>query len=159
MDYRLIAEKGEHALIQRGSKMQEYAVVNGLDKDKGEWDYTCSYYGFGKYSKLTEEEALFKALDDFRSRTDSDYIIHERLLEIATLLKDALVEDGADEAYEYMCETMELSEKEAEVLGLDMDEYRRKAGYDEEYIRSSTSGDYGPSHPWDAPGMSRKDFI
>ncbi len=126
MDYRLIVEKGEYALIQRGSKMQEYAVVNGLEKDNGEWNYTCSYYGFGKYSKLSEEEALYKALDDFRSRTDRDHVSHERLLEIATLLKDGLVEDGVDEAYEYMCGTVELSEKEAEALGLDMDEYRRK---------------------------------
>ena len=33
--------------------------------------------------------------------------------------------------------------------------------YDEEdrYIRSSTYRDYGPSNPWDAPGMSAKDFI
>ena len=129
MDYKLIAEKDEYALIQRGSRMQEYAVVNGLDRDKGEWNYTCSYYGFGKYSKLLEEEALFKALDDFRARTDRDYISHERLLEVATLLKDGLVEDGTGEAYVYMCDTVELSENEAETLGLDMeeyDEYRRK---------------------------------
>ncbi|RKI37930.1 hypothetical protein D7V86_21650 [bacterium D16-51] len=125
IDYRLIAEKDEYALIQRGSRMQEYAVVNGLDQDKGEWNYTCSYYGFGKYLKLSEEEALFKALDDFRSRTDKDYISHERLLEIATLLKDGLLEDDADEAYEYMCDTVELSEEEAEVLGIDMDKYRK----------------------------------
>lgn len=126
MDYRMVAERGEYALIQRGSKMQQYAVVNGLDKDKGEWNYTCSYYEFGKYSKLPEEEALSKALDDFRSRTDGDYVSYERLLEIATLLKDGLLEDGADEAYEYMCGTMGLSGKEAEALGLDMDEYGRK---------------------------------
>ena len=126
MDYRLIAKKGEYALIQRGSRMQEYAVVNGLDQDKGEWNYTCSYYGFGKYSKLSEEEALFKALDDFRSRTDRDYVSHERLLEISTLLKDGLLEDDADEAYEYMHSTVELSENEAKVLRLDMDKYRRK---------------------------------
>lgn len=31
MDYRLIAEKGEHALKQRGSKMQQYAVVSVKD--------------------------------------------------------------------------------------------------------------------------------
>ena len=30
---------------------------------------------------------------------------------------------------------------------------------DEEYIPSSTRRDYGPSNPWDAPGMSVKDFI
>ena len=33
-------------------------------------------------------------------------------------------------------------------------------GYDtEEYIPSSTNGDYSPSNPWNAPGMSVKDFI
>lgn len=31
-------------------------------------------------------------------------------------------------------------------------------GY-EGYIRSSTNGDYSPSNPWDAPGMSISDFI
>lgn len=29
----------------------------------------------------------------------------------------------------------------------------------EKYISSSTAGDYSPSKPWDAPGMSIKDFI
>ena len=46
-------------------------------------------------------------------------------MEIATLLKDGLLEDDADEAYEYMHSTVELSENEAEVLGLDMDKYRK----------------------------------
>ncbi len=31
--------------------------------------------------------------------------------------------------------------------------------YEDEYIPSSTAGDYGPSNPWDAPGMSISDFI
>lgn len=32
--------------------------------------------------------------------------------------------------------------------------------YDEEdYVPSSTNGDYSPSNPWDAPGMSISDFI
>ena len=30
---------------------------------------------------------------------------------------------------------------------------------DDDYIPSSTNGDYSPSNPWDAPGMSIKDFI
>lgn len=28
-----------------------------------------------------------------------------------------------------------------------------------DYIPSSTNGDYGPSNPWDAPGMSVSDFL
>jgi hypothetical protein len=35
-----------------------------------------------------------------------------------------------------------------------------EASYDvEERYTSCTAGDYGPSHPWDAPGMSISDFI
>lgn len=30
---------------------------------------------------------------------------------------------------------------------------------EEQDTRSSTTGDYSPSNPWDAPGMSPKDFI
>ena len=30
---------------------------------------------------------------------------------------------------------------------------------EKEYTPSATNGDYSPSNPWDAPGMSIKDFI
>ena len=30
---------------------------------------------------------------------------------------------------------------------------------DDDYCPSSSSRDYGPSNPWDAPGMSISDFI
>ena len=30
---------------------------------------------------------------------------------------------------------------------------------DEDYTPSATAGDYSPSNPWDAPGMSISDFI
>lgn len=43
----------------------------------------------------------------------------------------------------------EYSEEEIERLE---DEY-------DEYIPSVTKGDYSPSNPWDAPGMSIHDFI
>ena len=29
----------------------------------------------------------------------------------------------------------------------------------DEYCPSATNGDYSPSNPWDAPGMSIRDFI
>ena len=31
--------------------------------------------------------------------------------------------------------------------------------WDEPASRSVTGGDYGPGNPWDAPGMSARDFI
>ena len=30
---------------------------------------------------------------------------------------------------------------------------------DDDYCPSATAGDYSPSNPWDAPGMSIRDFI
>ena len=46
-------------------------------------------------------------------------------------------------------------------LGVDEDSYDEDEEMfdDKEYIPSSTRRDYGPSNPWDAPGMSVKDFI
>ena len=38
--------------------------------------------------------------------------------------------------------------------------YRNELNIDHgEYVRSAAAGDYGPSNPWDAPGMSVRDFI
>lgn len=34
-----------------------------------------------------------------------------------------------------------------------------RRGQEERYVRRSTAGDYSPSCPWDAPGMSISDFI
>lgn len=39
------------------------------------------------------------------------------------------------------------------------DEWEESDWDDEDYIPSATRGDYSPSNPWDAPGMSIKDFI
>ncbi len=44
---------------------------------------------------------------------------------------------------------MECDAREVE-RDFDDDKYR---------IKSSTAGDYSPGNPWDAPGMSVKDFI
>ena len=52
----------------------------------------------------------------------------------------------------------EYSEDCRVYCGLGVDE---ACDFDEEdlYIRSSTCGDYGPSNPAGAPGMSWKDFV
>ena len=52
-------------------------------------------------------------------------------------------------------------------LGVDEDPYPDEEDYDpycdpeyyDDYCPSSTNGDYSPSNPWDAPGMSVRDFI
>ena len=124
MKYTLIEEKGRYALILRGEGMTQYAVVSGLDKESGSWDWTCCYYDFGKFSELTRAEALFKALDGYLMQTCEEHIPWARMSEIATLLKDGLIEDDEEEAYQYMADVVELSDTEAEYLGLDMERYR-----------------------------------
>ncbi len=56
-------------------------------------------------------------------------------------------------------EELEKLEKEydAWMMEFESDEYAFENDYD--YVPSSTNGDYSPSNPWDAPGMSIYDFI
>ena len=159
MKYTLIEEKGQYALILRGESMTQYAVVSGLDKETGSWDWTCCYYDFGKFSELTKAEALFKALDYYMMRTNEKHISWARMSEIATVLKDGLIEDDEEEAYHYMADVAELSDAEAEYFGLDMEQYRAAVDKDSNSPPSSTGRDYSPANPWDAPGMSPSDFM
>ena len=161
MKYTLIEENRQYALILRGESMTQYAVVRGLNKETGSWDRTCCYYDFGKFSELTRAEALFKALDYYLTQTNEKHIPWTRISEIATLLKDGLIEDGEEEAYRYMADAAELSDTEAEYFGLDMERYRDVTDEDADNhtAPSSTGGDFSPANPWDAPGMSASDLI
>ena len=161
MKYTLIEEQGSYALILRGESMTQYAVVRGLDKKTRSWDWTCCYYDFSEFSGLTKAEALFRALDYYLMRTNEKHISWARMSEIATVLKDGLIEDGEEEAYRYMADVAELSDTEAEYFGLEIKQYRKATGEDADNptAPSSTDGDYSPSNPWDAPGMSVSDFI
>lgn len=60
-------------------------------------------------------------------------------------------DDGVDETYLYF----EGRLYQAPYL----DDSENTIEEDENYIRSSTNGDYSPSAPWGAPGMSVSDFI
>lgn len=64
------------------------------------------------------------------------------------------------DSYGEPCKAFEMAD------GDDYEVYAEEcAGYEEEtyedrhYIRSSSAGDYRPSCPWNAPGMSISDFI
>ena len=46
-----------------------------------------------------------------------------------------------------------MTDSEKEFFGIETE------SEDDEYIPSSENGDYSPSCPWDAPGMSIRDFI
>ena len=119
MKYEVICEKGDYALILRGSRMEEYAVVNGLNKERGDWGWTCCYYNFSEFAPIDKAEALFLALDYFRMRTETDYIPRCRLEELATKFKDGLIEDDKESAIEYFDEVCEMTESEKEFFGIE----------------------------------------
>ena len=126
MKYTLIDKNGPYALILRGERMTQYAVVYGLNKETGSWSWTCSYYDFSEFSTLTKAEALFEALDYYLMRTNEVHISWTRMSEIATLLKDGLIEDGEEEAYRYLADVVGLSDTEAGYFGLDMEQYKKE---------------------------------
>lgn len=129
MQYKIILEDGAYALILRGKTMQQYAVVNGLDKATGEWAYTCKYYGFGPGYEQSEPLALSRALDCFLQKTDSNYISRLRLEELVTKLKDGLMEDDEETAVIYLKGTCKMSPRELLWCGiLDSDSEASKKG-------------------------------
>lgn len=77
------------------------------------------------------------------------------LINLAKALRDAEVEGTlSDLAYQI--------EYEFDIDGIrsEDEEWEDEEIFDEhEYVPCSSRGDYGPSNPWDAPGMSVKDFI
>ena len=119
MQYEVLFEKGNYALIKRGTYMQQYAVVNGLNKERGDWAYTVEYTDFGKFSKITEIKALEYMIELFRYKTEENYIPRWRLEELATLFKDGLVEDDEESAMEYFDEVCEMTESEKEFFGIE----------------------------------------
>ena len=121
MQYEVIMEKKEYALILRGNKMKEYAVVNGLNKETDSWAWTAAYWAYEYDEMLLDNQAsaLASAVDYFRMRTEDNYIPRARLEELATLFKDGLIEDDKYEAMIYFDETCEMEDYEKEFFGIE----------------------------------------
>ena len=122
MKYEVLFEKGRYALILRGEKMCEYAVVKDLDNANREWGYTVSYCGFDPLWKNSQAEALSECLDTFRNLTEKDYISRDRLIELATRFKDNLIFADPEAAIECFDEDCDLSEEEKDFFEIDYDE-------------------------------------
>ena len=125
LDYEVILEKGNYALIKRGVMIPEYAVVSGLVSEQerkyegSDWSGTIAAYE-------ANAKGLSDALDHFRYITELDYITKARLEEIATKFKDKVVELLDDyqlpkEGIEYELEDLELDDYELEWLELNFE--------------------------------------
>lgn len=127
LDYEVILEKGNYALIKRGSeRFQEYSIVAGLVTEQerkfegSDWDGTVAAYG-------VDARGLSDALDHFRYITELNYITRARFAELATKFKDKFIEMSEDyqltkEGIEYELENLELDDYEMEFFGLNGDE-------------------------------------
>ena len=125
MNYEVIMERGNYALILRGENLKEYAVVSGLNKECGDWDFTCVNYPFlyngAPVSERSQAEALAGAVNSFRIRTEPDYISRDRLEELATLFKDGMIEDDEVEATDYFDTVCDMTESEKKFFGIEME--------------------------------------
>lgn len=130
---KVILEKGDCALIERGTQLKEIAVVRGLNDEKTEWKHTIDYWSYEYEGKPTgcrsKAIAMFYALDLFCSKTEENHVSYARLSELATLSKDGLIQDDYDSAMEYFADTMELTQEESEFFGIDYEEMKTYSRY------------------------------
>lgn len=128
MEYKVIMKNDKYALIERGTGIRKYAVVSGLNEEKKEWDWTVAayafYYGGNVVPQYTQAEALGKAVDLFRLRTEENYISRPRLEELATHFKDRIYKDIMDteteeEAEELFKDYCEMENHELTFFGLE----------------------------------------
>lgn len=77
-------------------------------------------------------------------------------------LTENQIDDWIDSLREDMHKTPEQLEEESRIVCEEMAERELEWALKEQkehYSPSATARDYGPSNPWDAPGMSIRDFI
>ena len=102
------------------------------------WDLYYAVIVANIAGNLEAEETIYVA--------DDEVLTHAVCQIVNEFMNDDRLQDTSD-MFEYA--DKRLMEIFAET---DEDEY-------DEYVPSSANGDYGPSNPWDAPGMSVSDFI
>lgn len=119
MKYQVLMGKGNYTLVLRNESLNEYAVMYGYDKESDSFAGTCGYFSFDNYSSFTQTEALSRAVELFRVKTEEDYLSRARLEELAGMFKDGLIEDDYDSAMEYFSENCEMTEEEKIYFGID----------------------------------------
>ena len=115
-DYTLILQNGEYSLIRRDS-LKDYAVVRGLDSDTGNYHSLCKSQPYkNEYHNLMAFYSIINYYNKMISRGDS--ISRDRLIELATLFKDGLMQDDPEEAMNYFDEVCEMTDYEKEFFGI-----------------------------------------
>ena len=114
----VLFEENNIALIDDG---HQYIVAIGYNKEDKTWGQ--GHY-FTHWNKTPRDKAI--ALDDainyYLFRTEN-LIPKCRLIELATLFKDGLIEDDEENALEYFTEVCEMEDYEKEFFGIESEEY------------------------------------
>lgn len=95
-----LLRKDGYALLQSESDTQ-YAVVSGYDPAQSEdqqWNYGTYFCYWNQIGNDIKAQSLARALELFRSKTESDYITKQRLEELAIKFKDSLLERDIEDA-------------------------------------------------------------
>ena len=94
------------------------------------------------YKVIYTETLVHTFYVDANSEEEADKVFREKSMECEFDFSDGTVVDTS-------CVIEDTDEPEWDEPDVD----------DEDYIPSSTNGDYSPSNPWDAPGNCIADFI
>ena len=118
MGYTILLRNGKYALLDMGN---QYAVVTGYDPRQPvgqQWNYG-TYLTHWNQSAEDKQIALFHAIEQFRLKTEPNYISRFRLEELATKLKDGLLEADEDFAMEFFDEECEMTDEEKAWFGIE----------------------------------------
>lgn len=127
----------DYSLIERykeSGEFFEYVVVKNLDQANGTWD-SGDYFTPGTWNMSREinysrayDFLLYKSgvINHFKGELEEKLakqaISYDRLVELATLFKDGLIEDDEANAKVYFTETCQMSSAEKDFFGI-QDEY------------------------------------
>lgn len=113
-----LLRNGNVSLLQSQSDTQ-YCICRNYNPDaKEDQQYDGGTYFCYWGDKERKPYFLSAALENFRAKTEEDYISRARLEELATKFKDGLIEDDRESAMEYFEYECEMTEEEKEWLGI-----------------------------------------
>lgn len=121
MEYRVLLQYGICALVETET---QYIVACEYDETqpKGQqWGYGI-YFPHWNESSSKKAHALYNAIEKFREKTEENYIPRCRLEELATQLKDGLIEDDEESAKEYFDCECKMTYEEKEWFGIEKGE-------------------------------------
>lgn len=113
-----LLRKGNVSLLQSQSDTQYCICTNYNPEAKEDSQYDGGTYFC--YWDDAERKVYFlaAALENFRVKTENNYIPRPRLEELATQFKDGLIEDDRESAMEYFDYVCEMTDEEKQWFGI-----------------------------------------